>query len=78
MVEIGLNDDVPDGLVTAFSLCTTLLVAVHLLALMISTCVLPHVEAVANTMHSEMGIVLKTTHAIESPHKTMHRYSYIY
>ncbi|KAK7023626.1 Protein orai-2 [Halocaridina rubra] len=67
---------IPDGLLIAFSVCTTLLVAVHLLALMISTCVLPHVEAVANMAHVDSVTSLHggTTNISESPHVTMHRY----
>lgn len=67
---------VPQGLLIAFSICTTLLVAVHLLALMISTCVLPHVEAVANITHVDSMASLRgttTTTVSESPHITMHR-----
>uniref|UniRef100_A0A0P4W5H4 Calcium release-activated calcium channel protein 1 n=1 Tax=Scylla olivacea TaxID=85551 RepID=A0A0P4W5H4_SCYOL len=67
---------VPQWLLVAFSLCTTLLVAVHLLALMISTCVLPHVEAVANITHVDSMASLRgtTTTISESPHITMHWY----
>ncbi|XP_050729941.1 calcium release-activated calcium channel protein 1-like isoform X4 [Eriocheir sinensis] len=67
---------VPQGLLIAFSVCTTLLVAVHLLALMISTCVLPHVEAVANITHVDSMASLRgqTNTISESPHITMHRY----
>ncbi|XP_063888550.1 calcium release-activated calcium channel protein 1-like isoform X4 [Scylla paramamosain] len=67
---------VPQWLLVAFSLCTTLLVAVHLLALMISTCVLPHVEAVANITHVDSMASLRgtTTTVSESPHITMHWY----
>lgn len=65
--------DVPEGLLIAFSVCTTLLVAVHLLALMISTCVLPHVEAVSNMAHVDsMTSLHATTPISESPHLTMH------
>lgn len=88
MVEVQLTDSckedngktaddcaVPQGLLIAFSVCTTLLVAVHLLALMISTCVLPHVEAVANITHVDSMASLRgtTTTISESPHITMHR-----
>ncbi|KAG0719188.1 Protein orai-2 [Chionoecetes opilio] len=90
MVEVQLTDNcredkvtkgveecaVPQGLLIAFSICTTLLVAVHLLALMISTCVLPHVEAVANITHVDSMASLRGTHNVisESPHISMHRY----
>lgn len=67
--------NVPEGLLIAFSVCTTLLVAVHLLALMISTCVLPHVEAVSNMAHVDsMTSLHATTPISESPHLTMHRF----
>ena len=51
MVEMQVNNDgtnpVPTALLITFTVCTTLLVSVHMLALMISTCILPNVEAVA-------------------------------
>ncbi|CAL4191310.1 unnamed protein product [Meganyctiphanes norvegica] len=65
---------VPESLLIAFSVCTTLLVAVHLLALMISTCVLPHVEAVANMAHVDSLTNVSSPSISESPHVTMHRY----
>lgn len=48
MVEMQVTKGVPTGLLVTFTVCTTLLVSVHMLALMISTCILPHVEAVAS------------------------------
>lgn len=43
MVEVQLceSDPVPTALLITFAICTTLLVSVHMLALMISTCILP-------------------------------------
>ncbi len=53
------------GLLIAFAVCTVLLIAVHMLAVMISTCILPHVEAVSN-LH------LQTSNTVfESPHRKM-------
>ncbi|KAL4224328.1 Protein orai-2 [Mactra antiquata] len=63
LVEISITNDVPDYLLILFSVCTTLLVSVHLLALMISTCILPHIEAVSN-VHNVNAVK-------ESPHEKM-------
>lgn len=48
-MEIQLNNEseVPVSLLVCFVICTTLLIAVHMLALMIATCILPHIESVA-------------------------------
>uniref|UniRef100_A0A8D9EGA1 Calcium release-activated calcium channel protein 1 n=1 Tax=Cacopsylla melanoneura TaxID=428564 RepID=A0A8D9EGA1_9HEMI len=59
-------NNVPQWMLIAFAVCTTLLVAVHMLALMISTCILPNIEAVCN-LH-EYSLVH------ESPHERLHWY----
>ena len=63
-MELDLKTGIPNGLLVAFSICTTLVVSAHLLALMISTCILPNIEAVAS-MNSSVH---------ESPHEKMHWY----
>ncbi|OQR70256.1 protein orai-2-like [Tropilaelaps mercedesae] len=70
MVEINLPAGIPEPLLIAFCVCTTLLVSVHMLALMISTCILPNLEAVANLQERGIGIVAVS----ESPHDKMHLY----
>ncbi|XP_055625734.1 calcium release-activated calcium channel protein 1 isoform X3 [Toxorhynchites rutilus septentrionalis] len=68
MVEVQLDENttVPPSMLITFAVCTTLLVAVHMLALMISTCILPNIETVCN-LHS-ISLVN------ESPHERLHWY----
>eukprot|EP00095_Tigriopus_kingsejongensis_P011498 maker-scaffold56_size446035-snap-gene-3.27 protein:Tk11498 transcript:maker-scaffold56_size446035-snap-gene-3.27-mRNA-1 annotation:"calcium release-activated calcium channel protein 1-like" len=65
MVEIQIDEKVPEPLLILFVVCTVLLIAVHMLALMISTCILPNVEAVANLHYQTQKTVF------ESPHMKM-------
>ncbi|KAH9419717.1 Protein orai-2 [Dermatophagoides pteronyssinus] len=67
MVELQITSKVPMGLLIAFTVCTTLLVSVHMLALMISTCILPNLEAVGSIASYEYGL----TAVQESPHERL-------
>lgn len=60
-----INDDtsVPEWLFVLFAVCTTVLVAVHIFALMISTYILPNIDAI-----SKLDICELVT---ESPHERM-------
>lgn len=65
MVELQINTptNVPEWLFVMFAVCTTVLVAVHIFALMISTYILPNIESIAKLEICEM--------ISESPHERM-------
>lgn len=68
MVELQLQnpENIPSAILVTFAIITTLLVAVHMLALMISTCILPNIEAICS---------LDTISLVdESPHERLHWY----
>lgn len=65
MVELQINEPtaVPEWLFVMFAVCTTVLVSVHIFALMISTYLLPNVEAISKLQISRL--------VTESPHERM-------
>ncbi|KAK3742944.1 hypothetical protein QZH41_014190 [Actinostola sp. cb2023] len=68
MVEIQLEQGIPEALLIAFSVVTTILISVHVFALMISVCILPNIESIANLHHN-------FDHTVQdSPHDKMHSY----
>lgn len=69
MVELQINEptNVPEWLFVMFAVCTTVLVAVHIFALMISTYLLPNIDAVSK-METPGGPVNALR---DSPHERM-------
>ncbi|XP_008548529.1 calcium release-activated calcium channel protein 1 [Microplitis demolitor] len=65
MVELQINEPtaVPEWLFVMFAVCTTVLVSVHIFALMISTYLLPNIEAISKLQISRL--------ITESPHERM-------
>ncbi|XP_076761358.1 calcium release-activated calcium channel protein 1 [Xylocopa sonorina] len=65
MVELQINEPttVPEWLFVMFAVCTTVLVSVHIFALMISTYLLPNIEAISKLQLSRL--------VTESPHERM-------
>ena len=66
MVESQLEPGVPEGLLIAFSVMTTVLISVHVFALMISVCILPNIEGVINIQYQGTQMVH------DSPHEKLH------
>lgn len=52
LVELQYEESTPRPLLILLGVVTTLLVSVHLLALMMSTCLLPYIEASGCTQDS--------------------------
>ncbi|CAJ0578574.1 unnamed protein product, partial [Mesorhabditis spiculigera] len=52
LVELHYDEQTPKALLIVLGVVTTLLVSVHLLALMMSTCILPYMEATGATQDS--------------------------
>ncbi|XP_034828306.1 calcium release-activated calcium channel protein 1-like isoform X1 [Maniola hyperantus] len=69
MVELQINEptNVPEWLFVMFAVCTTVLVAVHIFALMISTYLLPNIDA-ASKMETQGGPARALR---DSPHERM-------
>ena len=68
MVELELEDDIPEGLLIAFSVMTTILISVHVFALMISVCILPNIDGIANIHQYQQGEQMVK----DSPHEKLH------
>lgn len=70
MVEMQMNTDtqVPPGLLVAFVICSSLLIAVNMIALMISTCILPHIQAISSLYDNVHDINIVE----ESPNDRLH------
>jgi calcium release-activated calcium channel protein 1 len=68
MVDLQINEstNVPEWLLVMFSMCTTVLVAVHIFALMISTYLLPNIDAISKLQVHDF--------ANQSPHEKMRGY----
>eukprot|EP00118_Oscarella_pearsei_P002225 m.9906 g.9906 ORF g.9906 m.9906 type:complete len:294 (+) comp21732_c0_seq1:112-993(+) len=68
MVEAELPANIPIHLLITFGVTTTVLIGVHLFALMVSTCILPYVDAVGSRQALDPGAVR------ESPHVRLQKY----
>lgn len=67
-VQLSVESNFDPVLLILFSIVTTLLIAVHLFALMISTCLLPNIEAASSiSVHDITAMKM-------SPHKRMRRF----
>jgi len=73
MVEVDLQADIPVALLVIFAVSTTLVVAIHLIALFISTCILPHIDAIASSKQDH-SIRSSTSPLRRSPHGPLRWY----
>lgn len=76
MVEINLESNIPQTLCIIFSVMTTILISVHVFALMISVCILPNIETIDQlTAHAQNDACDVTTVVpCDSPHTALRRY----
>ena len=68
MVEIQIDDNLPKGLIIAFSVLTTILISIHVFALMISVCILPNLDSFASSYE------MNNKNVDSSLHEQMHYY----
>ena len=68
MVEIQIDKDLPQGLIITFSVLTTVLISIHVFALMISVCILPNLDSFASSYS------LSNKNVDNSLHEQMHYY----
>ena len=61
-------------LLVVFAVCTTLVVSIHLIALFISTCILPHIDAAAPTDRYDHDAKPGLSMLQRSPHVRLRRY----
>lgn len=75
MVEINLDGGIPSSLCITFSAMTTVLISVHVFALMISVCILPNIETINNLYsNSYLQEINTKTSPDDSPHNTLRVY----
>lgn len=73
MVEINLEQSIPGTLCIIFSVMTTILISVHVFALMISVCILPNIETIDQLTNdtNEHGVAVLPC---DSPHTALRKY----
>merc|ERR550519_1503004 len=74
MVEINLERDIPGVLFIVFSVMTTILISVHVFALMISVCILPNIETVGQLNRHHRVEPSAGMLPCDSPHTALRNY----